>query len=69
MLLRHKPAAAGLTLSSEGWCSLEELFKKTDFTLNEIQEIVRADEKQRYSLTALHIRANPAKFISIYHKT
>lgn len=50
MLLRHKPERAKLTLDKEGWCDLIELFQNTDFTIDEIEEIVRTDNKQRYSL-------------------
>ena len=48
-LLRHNPADAGLTLDKEGWCQLAELFTNTDFTFNELCEIVELDSKGRYS--------------------
>jgi putative RNA 2'-phosphotransferase len=49
MLLRHKPEKANLELSREGWCSIQELIENTDFTLVELMNIVRDDQKQRYA--------------------
>jgi len=60
-LLRHAPEKAGLTLDKEGWCSTTQLVRNTDFTLMELDEIVRLDEKQRYSFDdelKSNIRAN-----------
>lgn len=65
-LLRHKPEDANLTLDEEGWCDLAQLFRNTDFTRNEIYEIVDTDSKNRYALDestyssahATKIRAN-----------
>lgn len=48
-LLRHNPTDAGLTLDKEGWCQLAELFTNTDFTFNELCQIVELDSKGRYS--------------------
>lgn len=57
-LLRHSPEAANLTLDSEGWCSLPQLLYNTDFSVPELQKIVREDSKGRYTLEADRIRAN-----------
>jgi putative RNA 2'-phosphotransferase len=48
-LLRHKPETAKLTLDKEGWCVVEQLLANTDFTYDELCEIVRDDKKGRYS--------------------
>lgn len=48
-LLRHKPEKARLTLDKEGWVELSQLLANTDFTLEELEQIVEADEKGRYS--------------------
>lgn len=48
-LLRHNPGAAKLTLDREGWCGIDALIKNTDFTIDELIEIVEKDEKRRYS--------------------
>jgi putative RNA 2'-phosphotransferase len=63
-LLRHKPESAGLTLSREGWCSVEQLIAKTDISLEELIEIVQTDSKGRYSFEfdqfnkPIRVRAN-----------
>jgi putative RNA 2'-phosphotransferase len=64
-LLRHKPETAHLTLDKDGWCDLKQLLANTDFTLEELEDIVAKDAKQRYSFwpaalasAPTHIRAN-----------
>ena len=59
-LLRHKPEAANLTVDKEGWVNISQLCHRTDFTLMELKEIVRTDNKGRYSFSDddLSIRAN-----------
>jgi putative RNA 2'-phosphotransferase len=51
MLLRHKPEKANLTLDREGWCDILELTSNTDFTVEELEQIVADDSKQRYSIS------------------
>lgn len=62
-LLRHKPESANLTLDKEGWCDLAQLLSNTDFTLDEICEIVYTDAKGRYTLDEPHYSSAPAKKI------
>lgn len=59
-LLRHKPEKANLTLDKEGWCLIDQLLANTDFTWDELEQIVAFDEKGRYSFDAFatSIRAN-----------
>jgi len=59
-LLRHKPEKANLVLDKEGWTDVATLIKNAKFTLAELQEIVRIDEKGRYSFSpdGTKIRAN-----------
>lgn len=64
-VLRHRPDAAGVTLDSHGWCSVESLLAglaKTGVTLSRDQlvGIVRSSDKNRFALSAdgLSIRAN-----------
>lgn len=57
-ILRHKPEAAGIALSKEGWVSVEDVCRNTDITFAELHEIVRADKKGRYSIENSLIRAN-----------
>ncbi len=54
LVLRHQPDAAGITLDEHGWADVEELIHGINCTGREInmtilEEIVRTDNKQRYS--------------------
>lgn len=62
-LLRHKPEAAKLTLDKEGWCELSELLANTDFTFEELCQIVDTDSKGRYSFDQPSISSIHAKKI------
>ena len=56
MILRHRPEVIGITLDEHGWADVQELISgvnNTDgHTLDRetLEEIVRTDEKQRYSI-------------------
>jgi len=60
LILRHKPEKANIVLDEEGWVEVNELVKNTLLEWDEIEEIVRTDNKQRYSFNENHteIRAN-----------
>ena len=70
-LLRHRPDAAGITLDEHGWAKTEELLagvnRTAALTMEELEEIVRTDEKQRYSFNAdkTRIRANQGHSIQV----
>ncbi len=53
LILRHKPETIGIELDGHGWASVEELIaginKTRDFDMEMLEEIVRIDNKQRYS--------------------
>ena len=53
LLLRHRPEAAGITLDEHGWADVEELLEGIGRTryidMAILEEIVRTDDKQRYS--------------------
>lgn len=54
LVLRHKPEEVGLTLDSNGWCSVDSLVKAfankfNGFTFNTLEEIVKTDNKGRYA--------------------
>ena len=53
-LLRHRPDAAGLTLDEHGWAKTEDLLAVTALTMEELEKIVRTDEKQFQ--TRMHCR-------------
>ena len=52
-LLRHHPEAAGITLDAHGWADVDQLLagmKKHRITRAQLEEeIVAADQKQRYA--------------------
>lgn len=65
LILRHKPEEIGITLDKHGWANVEDLLagmnkagKKID--MKTLEEIVRTDNKQRYSFNSnkTAIRAN-----------
>ncbi len=54
-LLRHNPAAAGLTVDSHGYADVEELIRAVSrtrpFDRKMLEEIVATDEKGRYAFS------------------
>ncbi len=65
LILRHKPEAAGIQLDEHGWASVEALIQGINGTGRSLdnallEEIVRTDEKGRYSFNEdrTKIRAN-----------
>lgn len=71
LLLRHKPEKAGIYLDQHGWAEVDELIKgvsKTHmFNMEILEEIVRTDNKQRYSFNEdkTKIRANQGHSIPV----
>ena len=73
LILRHRPEAAGIALDEHGWADVDELIRgintagrhRLDREL--LEEIVREDEKQRYSFNEDHtlIRANQGHSIPV----
>ena len=53
LILRHKPEAIGISLDEHGWADVNQLIagiaKTHEFNMDILEEIVRTDEKQRYS--------------------
>ena len=53
LILRHKPEEIGITLDEHGWANVDELIagisKRQPFSMADLEEIVAADEKGRYS--------------------
>ena len=50
LILRHQPETIGLTLDEAGWAEIDELVTKSDFTRDELLEIVVACPKQRFAI-------------------
>lgn len=72
LVLRHKPDEAHITLDEHGWANVEELLagindtgRKIDMEI--LEEIVRTDNKQRYSFNEdkTLIRANQGHSIPV----
>ena len=71
LILRHKPEAAGIKLDEHGWANVDELIegirKTRSFDMEVLEEIVRTDEKGRYSFNEdkTLIRANQGHSIPV----
>ena len=71
LILRHKPEVIGITLDEHGWADVDALIagiaKTRPFNRKMLEEIVRTDEKQRYSFNedGTLIRANQGHSIPV----
>ena len=72
LVLRHNPAAAGITLDAEGWVGVDDLLAGAarhghSFTRAELEEVVQTNEKQRFifSPDGQRIRANQGHSVSV----
>ena len=71
MILRHHPETIGIQLDEHGWADVEALIKgiqKTrPFDWYMLEEIVRTDNKQRYSFSEdrTRIRANQGHSVPV----
>ena len=73
LILRHKPEVIGIALDEHGWAYVQELIDGVNrieghfLDMDTLDEIVRTDEKQRYSFNEDHtlIRANQGHSIPV----
>ena len=73
LILRHKPEVVGISLDEHGWADVEDLIVGVNrseghfLDMEILEEIVRSDEKQRYSFNEDHtlIRANQGHSIPV----
>ena len=73
LILRHKPEVIGISLDEHGWADVQELISGINaagghhLDMDQLEEIVRTDEKQRYSFNEDHtwIRANQGHSINV----
>ncbi len=71
LVLRHKPEVIGISLDPYGWAKVDELVagiaKTHEFNKEILEEIVRTDNKQRYSFNEdkTMIRANQGHSIPV----
>jgi len=73
-VLRHNPGAIGVTLDPEGWVDVDLIIKNSrkPITLQDIERVVRENDKQRFALKDGRIRANQGhsvKGITAFDKT
>lgn len=67
LILRHKPETIGITLDEHGWANVDELLKGVGIYMEELEFIVKTDDKQRYSFNEdkTLIRANQGHSIPV----
>lgn len=71
LILRHKPEVIGIQLDTNGWANVEALLagigRKYPIDFEVLEEIVRTDNKQRYSFNEdkTKIRANQGHSIQV----
>ena len=73
LILRHRPGIIGISLDKHGWADVQELISGVNnsdghtLDMETLEEIVRTDEKQRYSFNKEHtlIRANQGHSVQV----
>ncbi len=67
LILRHKPETIGIKLDEHGWADVEDLLKGADIDFSTLEQIVKEDEKRRYSFSddKTKIRANQGHSINV----
>ena len=73
LILRHRPEIVGISLDEHGWADVRELIEGINHSeghfldMDILEEIVRTDEKQRYSFNEDHTltRANQGHSIPV----
>lgn len=67
LLLRHKPENENLVLDKQGYTDVEELCDKLDISFEELEEIVRTNDKKRFAFNSdqTKIRASQGHSIDV----
>lgn len=71
LILRHKPEVAGISLDAHGWADVKDLIngisRTYQFDIEMLEEIVKTDNKQRYSFNKdkTKIRANQGHSVNV----
>ena len=52
LLLRHSPEKEGLVMDKFGWVMIVQLIKVLDIKIEDLEQIVREDNKQRFSFNS-----------------
>ncbi len=63
--LRHKPERLRLTLDPQGWVATQDLLKALGITTAELEEVVRRNDKQRFTIDGDRIRANQGHSVEV----
>lgn len=63
--LRHKPERVGLTLDPQGWVATEDLVNALGITTAELEEVVRRNDKQRFTIDGDRVRANQGHSVEV----
>jgi putative RNA 2'-phosphotransferase len=66
-VLRHAPASAGLTLDRGGWVDVELLLAALGLTRDELDEVVRTNDKRRFAFdpSGTRIRASQGHSVDV----
>lgn len=71
-VLRHDPAGAGISLDPQGWAPVTDILAAVErrfgpFCRARLEQLVRADDKQRYAFSedGLRIRANQGHSVGV----
>ncbi|TLQ44912.1 RNA 2'-phosphotransferase [Streptomyces marianii] len=68
--LRHQPERIGITLDANGWIAIEELLRAAagngfPITRDELDHVVAANDKRRFMIDGLRIRANQGHTVEV----
>jgi putative RNA 2'-phosphotransferase len=65
--LRHDPAAAGLTLSPDGWVDVGTLLRALKITREQLDEVVETNTKRRFAFdeTGMRVRASQGHSVAV----
>lgn len=64
-VLRHRPDAVGLELDPAGWVDLDDLVAALGVTREQVEHVVRTNDKQRYALVGDRIRAQQGHSVPV----
>jgi putative RNA 2'-phosphotransferase len=64
-LLRHAPEKYGVSLNPQGYAEVQDIIKILDITEDDLEDIVRNDNKGRFSYLGNKIRANQGHSIKV----
>lgn len=56
-LLRHHPEEFGCSIDEFGWCPVASIIQNTDFTMEELQELIENETRYTFSEDGEYVRA------------